>query len=290
MGDLGLRYYSQSAADTGTCATTTCHMSNTGSSDDWAHKWMTPANYTNTTASCTGCHGSALASANLGNTGVTHLAIDTQHNTGTTYECMDCHNLEGGSGYTFTFDSADWSDVGETSTHGDGSIQVNSSGTAYDTGTGYCTNCHTSGAFNFADTAWPIASAAGDALSANCGSCHGYPPKALDGKDNYAAGEGKGAHEQHTTHLGTLDIDNDVFLNNTVCGQCHDVTSAANHSTGSVLPADRNISMPTSYQFGGSAPSFTGTPGTSSSVTTKTCSNVSCHFKETPIWSTIGGE
>ena len=41
----------------------------------------------------------------------------------------------------------------------------------------------------------------------------------------------------------------------------------------------------TTYQFGPSAPLYNGSPGTSSSVNPKTCSNISCHFQTTPVWS-----
>jgi hypothetical protein len=40
----------------------------------------------------------------------------------------------------------------------------------------------------------------------------------------------------------------------------------------------------TVYQFGPVAPVYNGVPGTSSGTTAKTCSNVSCHFTDSPIW------
>jgi hypothetical protein len=287
VANFGLRYYSQSVANSGagSCATTTCHLSN---SDAWAHQWMAAANYSSNTLSCTGCHGTALATPDLGTTGVTHLAVDAQHNTGTTYQCKDCHNLEAASGYTFTFNTSDWKPLDTVSTHGDGQIQVNSyTGINYNQTTGYCEGCHTSGAFNFADTAWTIAPASGDAINANCGSCHGYPPTSGDTKNTYAAGEGKGAHAKHISHLGAINANTDSFVGNPVCGVCHDVSTAANHSTSG---GTRNMLLQSSHQFGVSAPAYNGTVGVSSSVDPKSCSNLDCHFKETPVWSPVGGE
>ena len=286
-------FYTNSGSDNnGTCGTTSCHL---GFSDDWAHKWTaTTSDYTSPTLSCTGCHGSALASANLGTTGVIHRAVDAQHNTGTTYDCMDCHNLEAGSGYTFTFGSADWANRGETSTHGDSQIQVNSNGTTYNSTSGYCTSCHISGAFNFADTTWTIAAAAGNTISANCASCHAYPPAPGDGKTPQAI-ESKGVHAKHVTHIAaragvTLNPDTDTFsvgASAAVCGVCHDVSVGTNHNTSG---GTRHLLLKTSRQFGPSAPSFNGTVGVSSSVDPKSCSSLDCHFKETPIWAPVGGE
>jgi predicted CxxxxCH...CXXCH cytochrome family protein len=289
MGLAG--FYAQSADNTGTCSATSCHSGR----DDWAHKWDTTTNYYTTSPSaCNGCHGMALASANLGNAGVTHLAIDAMHNTGTNYLCKDCHNLEAASGYTFAFGSADWRPLDSLSSHGDGQIQINSNGTAYNESTGYCTGCHSSGPFNFADTGWTIAYAAGDSINANCGSCHGYPPTPGDGKANQAV-EGKGAHAKHVSHIAALvgvplDPNTDTYTTGAslaVCGVCHDVSTSANHHTGG---GTRNLLLASSYQFGASAPAFNGTVGVSSSVNPKSCSSLDCHYQGTPVWAPVGGE
>ncbi len=174
MGLAG--FYSQSADNTGTCDGTGCHFEVngglTGSSDDWPHEWDSNAGfYTNATTSCAGCHGDWTNGWNGG--GLTHIitaGTTAKHGTGTNYNCKDCHNIEG-SGYTFTFPGTDWNPVNATSTHGDGNIQINNV-TGYNDGTGYCVNCHTSGAYNFTDTAWAISAVAGDPILTTCGECH----------------------------------------------------------------------------------------------------------------------
>jgi predicted CxxxxCH...CXXCH cytochrome family protein len=118
---------------------------------------------------------------------------------------------------------------------------------------------------------------------ADCNICHAYPPTPGDGK-NYRAVEGKGAHATHVTNIAaalsvTLNASSDAFLNNAVCGVCHDVSTDNNH-----MNASRNILISTAYQFGASAPAYNGVVGTVGATTAKTCSNVSCHFQTTPQW------
>jgi len=40
----------------------------------------------------------------------------------------------------------------------------------------------------------------------------------------------------------------------------------------------------TYYQFGASQSRYNGSPGVSSGTQMKSCSNVSCHFKDSPGW------
>jgi len=106
-----------------------------------------------------------------------------------------------------------------------------------------------------------------------CSGCHGWPP---------------------TTNAHTIHIDNIIaekalgslpggFVDNQVCGTCHNVTSTTKHA-GSVGSdgTSRNIYLPTpsalqaSYQFGASPVSFDGA--------TTTCSNISCHFGTSTAW------
>lgn len=127
----------------------------------------------------------------------------------------------------------------------------------------------------------------------SCNSCHGYGPSATDGKaERSAVAEGKGAHEKHVNHLvalwgGTLNPSGDAFGSGAswtnVCGVCH---NGASHNMSETIPGTgRTISILTSYQFGASAPVYNGTVGVSSGTTPKTCSNISCHFSTTPVWS-----
>jgi hypothetical protein len=65
-----------------------------------------------------------------------------------------------------------------------------------------------------------------------------------------------------------------------VCGVCHGGTTA-NHQNGTV-----NVAVSSTYLFGTGSTVYSGVPGTSSAVTAKTCSNISCHYFTTPLWST----
>jgi hypothetical protein len=127
---------------------------------------------------------------------------------------------------------------------------------------------------------------------ATCDSCHAYPPDPADGK-TYQAVEGKGAHVAHVNHLTallgiTLDPNSDSFgdVNVTaVCGVCHDMNGAT-HETGGGAGANRliNFNSSTAFQFGPSSPAYNGVEDVSSATTPKTCSNLSCHFQDTPWW------
>lgn len=125
----------------------------------------------------------------------------------------------------------------------------------------------------------------------SCDGCHGYGPSATDGKPERSI-EGKGAHAKHVQHLvarwgGTLNPTTDAFGSGAswtnVCGVCH---NGATHNMSEVIGGTgRTISIPTTFQFGTSAPVYNGTVGIGSASDPKTCSNVSCHFKATPTWS-----
>jgi predicted CxxxxCH...CXXCH cytochrome family protein len=136
-------------------------------------------------------------------------------------------------------------------------------------------------------------------VQADCDNCHGYPPTPGDGHPNQAV-EGKGAHATHVDHLEQIWINqysgsardkaNDVFGVGTpgfICGACHTNTAAGNHQVG-----DRNINFDNVniYRFTNSgSPTYNGTVGTPGATLPagtyeKTCSNVSCHFTETPEW------
>ena len=126
--------------------------------------------------------------------------------------------------------------------------------------------------------------------SGTCDTCHGYPPAIGDGKTyKGTAYLGKGAHTKHVNHIKgvktiTLNKDVDAFgdANTTaVCGDCHDLSVGTNHMNGD---NNRSMLVNPSYQFGGTAPAYNGAPGT---TTTKSCSNVSCHFKTSPMWQNI---
>lgn len=128
--------------------------------------------------------------------------------------------------------------------------------------------------------------------SGNCDSCHGYQSASWATATERAV-EGKGAHAKHVAHLvalwgGTLNPTGDGFGSGAswtnVCGKCH---NGATHNMSEAIGGNgRQISIEAAYQFGSFAPSYTGVPATSSSVNPKSCSNISCHFQTTPVWST----
>ena len=128
--------------------------------------------------------------------------------------------------------------------------------------------------------------------SGACNSCHGYQAGSWAGAPSINA-EGKGAHEAHITWLTTKRFPT-ITLNpltdgyasaattwTNVCGVCHGNTPG-NHDTGTV-----NVELISAFSFGG-APAYKGTPGTPSATLNKekTCSNISCHYFTTPLWST----
>jgi len=163
----------------------------------------------------------------------------------------------------------------------------NYTSTSYDGShyTSVCTQCHKHS---------PDTTVDGNAFQPSgggCNGCHGYPPAIGDGKAymDGGVGESKGAHTKHVNHLlsltgYTLDPQNDSFGDakwQAICGVCH---NNATHEMSDSAPANRHIEVPTTYQFGPNAPVYNGVPGTSSTVNLKSCSNVSCHFKDSPGW------
>ncbi len=131
--------------------------------------------------------------------------------------------------------------------------------------------------------------------SGDCNTCHAYDTTGGFWQigDGYACQdaptcEGKGAHARHINHIKilksqTLDPANDSFgagAPGIVCGTCHTNDSGNHISGGRVI----DFAGSTAYQFGPSTPAYNGVSGTSSTVNLKSCSSVSCHFKETPGW------
>jgi predicted CxxxxCH...CXXCH cytochrome family protein len=128
--------------------------------------------------------------------------------------------------------------------------------------------------------------------SGDCDSCHGYQAGSWDTATAINP-EGKGAHEAHIVYLTTkrntitLAKATDQYAGATtawtgVCGVCHGNT-VTNHQNSAV-----NVALDTNYFFGPGTgtPTYQGSPGVSSATTAKTCSNISCHYFTTPIWST----
>jgi predicted CxxxxCH...CXXCH cytochrome family protein len=299
-------WYTQTADNAGTCASTSCHLS---TSDSWAHVWTNTANYyTNATTACGGCHGlwSNWASGVINHR--TGSEAETVHGTGATYRCKDCHGIESASGYPFTFGSNDWKNVeAGTTLHGDGQININTAGTTgYTRGTyGGCTGCHVNndgtaaGQHAFTITSWTLATITSDAISTSCFSCHGgatvgvsksnYWPDGANTQGDNTTPDNSGEHAAHIAKLAlkvygeTISgaADNDILKDNTtlnpaltsdakqkeLCSYCH-TTPGADGDHGVTYPADVNT-MYTLWSKALDNGVYTAASGT--------CATVDCH-------------
>jgi len=174
-----------------------------------------------------------------------------------------------------------------------------------------CGSCHN----NLSSSATSVSNAFADKsihingvvnYSMACNSCHDYDT--LGGtwgtvkNTNYggtptAEGRGGNAHYKHIEYLKarytvTLNAASDTYgagAMATVCGACHSI-NAGDHTTGTPTnPRTINFGDAAgraARKFGPSDPLYNGNSGTSSSVNPKSCSNLDCHYKTSPIWST----
>jgi hypothetical protein len=157
----------------------------------------------------------------------------------------------------------------------------------------------------------------------NCDSCHSYDTVGAtysagkwtggtwgkNSRDGLTPNEGFGAHNKHInyikTRLGFVAAMDPVGKTYgalgtdpaNVCGTCHS-NDPANHAMGG--STERSINFGDgAFKMGGAAgksllfgadlpaqnPIYSGVSGTSSATTAKTCSNISCHYFTTPVWS-----
>jgi predicted CxxxxCH...CXXCH cytochrome family protein len=255
------------------------------------------------------CHNPAGTGGTLTNAGTT--PTPTWTNAGliaagtlkTRTNCNTCHKVPGDA--TFSFAS------------------LHTSSGVTDTTTAVANNCvgchgHEGSGANHMDG---FRDAAG-----SCNGCHDYDTVGSTytagkwsygtwGKTNYGGyptAEGSGAHATHINYIKTrLAISTPLVAAGTfgsgeaanVCGTCH-TNAPAGHTTGATgtaLTQGRSINFGdttfkiggttgTNFQFGVSNPAYSpttsGLSGQSSSVSPKTCSNISCHYFTTPLWST----
>ncbi|UCH82054.1 MAG: CxxxxCH/CxxCH domain-containing protein [Nitrospiraceae bacterium] len=129
--------------------------------------------------------------------------------------------------------------------------------------------------------------------SADCDSCHAYPPFVGDGKTAInPEGKSDGAHAKHVNHiiavdgLAALNATSDTYQNHPVCGYCHDTTIAGNHRDNDVdMKGPQYTTLfDAALKFGASDAIYNGTVGSDHTATLKTCSNIACHFTTTPEW------
>jgi predicted CxxxxCH...CXXCH cytochrome family protein len=235
------------------------------------------ATYTAVTGTCanTYCHnpagtGGKLSSANAGTatspvwTNAAYLDPSAANKTQT--NCNKCHLTPADAGFTST--------------------KIHTANITQD-----CAGCHG----HNGETSGEIGKRHLDGIKwggGDCNTCHGYQAGSWATAPTINA-EGKGAHEKHITYLTTkrftitLSPTTDTYAGLTtawtnVCGICHGNT-AGNHQNNSV-----NVALDQTYLFGTSptVAQYNGTPGVSSALTAKTCSNISCHYFTTPVWST----
>lgn len=265
----------------GTLPTTTAHI--TGSSapafQGMATKRgaMSPSwTAASLTCSNTYCHnpagtGGTLNAANVGTrTFVSWTAASYLGDTAKTEtNCNRCHKSPGTVAGTIT--------VTSIISHASFTIATN------------CTPCHG----HNGDTAGAAGRRHLDGIKyggGNCDACHGYQVGSWAAAPSINI-EGKGAHEKHVAYLTTkrftvsLDPAVDQYASaattwTNVCGVCHGSTPG-NHLNGTV-----NVAVSSAYYFGVSGSTlYSGTPAVSSATTAKTCSNISCHYFTTPVWS-----
>jgi predicted CxxxxCH...CXXCH cytochrome family protein len=273
-----------------------------GNFKNLATKWgsMSPT-YSGTTCSNTYCHnpagaGGTLNSANVGTnvnpswTDATYLA-DGGKTVAT--NCSKCHKVPGDAGFTSTFN------------HGTTTIANT------------CNGCHDHEGNTAGTTHRHINGILWGGGGSSCDGCHDYdtlgtaPNKTWGTFKNANYGtfnEGNGAHAQHIEYLKTrwggltLNAVTDFAGGSgygvgnpaKICGTCHTNNTGSHMSGGRVINFGDGLStVGTSGQallFSTSgtplSSAYAGSSTTSSATQAKTCSNLSCHYFTTPVWST----
>lgn len=248
------------------------------------HNGAMSPNYSGVTCSNTYCHNPAGSGGTMdaGNTGTdtspdwTDSAYIADGTLKTQTNCGKCHKSPGDAWFTSTYSH---------------SVAIGDD----------CSGCHG----HNGETSGSVGQRHMDGVkygAGSCSSCHDYDVRP-DGNwgTNLKAVEGWGAHAKHIAHIKewnstastptTLNPTSDAFGGTTfklVCGVCH-TNDPANHAP-SGSPNVRTInfgdgSWASMLRFGGNWATYKGVTGTSSSVNPKTCSNLSCHYSPTPVWS-----
>lgn len=265
---------------------------------------MTPTwNASNLTCANTYCHnpagsGGTLNTGNVGTKTFMSWTSSTYLTSGVKNEanCNKCHKSPGATAGTITISGTDHSTV---------TIDQD------------CSGCHGHNG-NTIDTQNKPGSRHMDGKKyggggTSCDGCHDYDTVGTTWGTvkgtNYAAyvgvNESIGAHAKHINYLKTrwgvtLSATGDYASDygsttpnspqSKVCGTCHS-NNKLNHQNGN---SNRSINFGDGTQtvngipmtFGGTAAVYNGVVGTSSASTSKTCSNLSCHYFTTPLWST----
>ncbi len=246
-------------ATTRTCNNTYCHnptgsggtlkgtVVGTAIQPSWTSaSLLLPASSNKTVANCQKCH------LVPGSTNFSYQSSHGSNVTSSSYDCSGCHGHNGDA----------TGEVGKR--HIDGIRYA----------AGYCNSCHD---YDTIGTTW-----------------------GTEKGQNYSlTGEGIGAHAKHINFLKTrwgiasLAPTTDVFgAGNAakICGTCH-TNTLSNHMSGNraITFGDGSSTVGSIAQpmgFGASAAVYNGSSDTSSNDKAKTCSNLSCHYFTTPVWST----
>ena len=255
---------------------------------------------------CSGCHNDAAKVPTVAKQNVpTHVVDKTSaEEAGPTMDCKACHDAHG-TGYTkmvrtqVVFNGS-YSSVSGLNYNGTVFVQTSA---PY---RGLCQGCHTKTNHyrrNVAETGHPTKGCLGCHMHKAayafkpqaCDSCHGYPPADRNASfgthGNYSSARfedyssGGGAHTK-AGHIKPAAVASEGFAN---CVACHGNGSPAN--THNVMPpytpvqSNVNVDADDHYKFNSGLPLDKAQySGTLSNNTTGSCSNVSCHFKPTPIW------
>lgn len=234
------------------------------------------SNYDATTRQCSNiyCHGATLP----GGSNTAPIWNDGSYFTGAPTDCGKCHGNPPTTG-RFPHDGVVANTCSTTSCH-----PHNGSRTSTDPLLG--NDFHINGSLE---------------ANKHCDTCHDYDTRGATGLvwgKNQIAIEGYGAHAMHINYLKkrmsitSMSANNDVFGTanfNGICGVCHS-RHESDHTQSNRLTSTRsiifgNMTARAARQFGSSLPTYGGVTGTSSSVNPKTCANVDCHYKKSPVWN-----
>ena len=236
---------------------------------DWGTVAITPS-YANGNCSSVYCHGGTATAAIRGTgwTSVSWSNAATTYLTGTAgqknfADCNRCHasppiasTLYSHASMTITQDCS-----GCHGHNGSGATHID--GTLY--GAGACNSCHSYDSISVDPGAWTTVKQASTYL--------------------WNSANAWGAHSKHINVLKTrwgsvITAATDTFGGdafNHVCGVCHTQNAGVDHNVAGGYTRNINFNGSTAEQFGASAPTWDG-------VSNRNCSNIDCHFKQTPAW------
>jgi predicted CxxxxCH...CXXCH cytochrome family protein len=126
-----------------------------------------------------------------------------------------------------------------------------------------------------------------------CNGCHYYDTADWSsGTRTEMAVDSFGAHATHIAYLKQLNNVSlvpatDTFGGtsfNAVCGVCHTRLPSNHQDSTRLINFGDGVGGTYPNKFGTANPLYNGTPGIPNSTTNKTCSNLDCHYKTTPVW------